>query len=414
MKIIVITPPYALERESELIMAALGAGAYRVHIRKPTWSRAQTAELVESIPPFLRERITLHDYFDLYEELGVGGLHVNGRNREFSAHFLDSKSRSCHTLEELRQSGGLDYATLSPIYDSISKVGYCSNFSYRELLEAKREGYLGQNTVALGGVTPKRITELYYLGFGGAALMGYVWQDATKEGVARRVKEAVKIARMCTNFSLQYITHKNATTGYVEGAEAALKGGARWVQLRAKDISNEEFISYGEQLRVMCDKAGATFILNDRVDLVHSLEADGVHLGREDMSPSQARKILGDDAIIGGTANTIEDIDRLIGEGVDYIGLGPFRFTTTKQRLSPTLGIEGYFNIVRDCIDRAYNTPIVAIGGITKEDISLIMESRVMGVALSGEILNAADSVATTREIVDILKMSSKGSPKDR
>ena len=87
------------------------------------------------------------------------------------------------------------------------------------------------------------------------------------------------------------------------------------------------------------------------------------------MSPSDARKILGNGYIIGGTANTLDDIERLIKEGVDYIGLGPFRYTETKKNLSPILGIGGYKKILTACKEKGYTIPIVAIGGITKNDI---------------------------------------------
>ena len=111
-----------------------------------------------------------------------------------------------------------------------------------------------------------------------------------------------------------------------------------------------------------------TFILNDRVELAALIGADGVHLGKNDMSPMEARSILGPQAIIGGTANTFDDILRLIDESVDYIGLGPFRFTSTKKNLSPVLGIEGYAHIFQLCKEHNINIPIVAIGGLDKSD----------------------------------------------
>ncbi|MFI3282100.1 MAG: thiamine phosphate synthase [Rikenellaceae bacterium] len=209
---------------------------------------------------------------------------------------------------------------------------------------------------------------------------------------------------MCKTFSLQYITHRNDSTTDIEGARAALRGGCRWVQLRMKGFSDEDFLSNAMELRETCHNEGATFLLNDRVELVQRCGADGVHIGKGDMTPTDARDILGDGAIIGGTANTTDDIDRLVAQGVDYIGLGPFRFTTTKEKLSPTLGIEGYVEAIKYCKERGYTTPIVAIGGITLDDISSIMECGVNGIALSGTILNAEDSVAMTSDIMKILE----------
>ncbi len=409
MKVIVITQPHAVACESELILAALAAGADRVHIRKPGWSRERLEQLISSIPQFLRERITIHDHFDLYEELGVIGVQVNRRNPNTPPFYEGIKSRSCHSFEELemvkwhKMAEDYDYVTLSPIYDSISKGGYTSTFSSEELAKAKSLGLINRRVIAMGGVTPESIPQLHNLGFGGVALLGYVWQDETIEGVTSRVQKAVKMARMCRNFSLQYITHRNEKLDDIGGAQAALDGGCRWVQLRMKGFADSEFIRRGRELRVACDKEGAILLLNDRVELVAMCEADGVHIGKGDMSPCEARKILGEGAIIGGTANSCEDIDHLVAQGVDYIGLGPFRFTTTKEKLSPTLGLEGYNAVVEHCRERGYTTPIVAIGGITTADIAPIMGCGVDGIALSGTILNAEDSVATTSDIVKIL-----------
>ena len=140
------------------------------------------------------------------------------------------------------------------------------------------------------------------------------------------------------------------------------------------------------------------------MELVERAGADGVHLGKNDMPVDEARKILGNGKIIGGTANTIEDIVRLHKQGADYIGCGPFRFTTTKKKLSPVLGLEGYKSIVQNMRDKGIDLPIVAIGGITVADIPAIMATGVTGIALSGAILGAADPVAMTENILKTLE----------
>ncbi len=405
MKVIVITLPTTEFCEAEKISTILRAGVSRVHIRKPNWSAEEHRELIREIPSELRCRLTLHDHFELCEELGVGGVQINSRNSSAPSSFEGVVSRSCHSLKECANCQSEDYVTLSPIYDSISKEGYSSNFTNEELLDAK----LGERVVAMGGVTPHQIPQLHALGFGGVALLGYIWQgddnsDNDIEAVVERAKKAVKMARMCANFSLQFITHRNDKKNDIEGAKAAISGGARWVQLRMKGFSDDEFLRNAHTLKSICSDVGATFLLNDRVELVGACGADGVHIGKGDMTPPKARAILGEGAIIGGTANTTEDIDRLVSEGVDYIGLGPFRFTTTKEKLSPTLGLDGYIDAINHCRAKGYTTPIVAIGGITTSDIAPIMRCGVSGIALSGTILNAEDSVAITSDIIDILE----------
>ena len=138
------------------------------------------------------------------------------------------------------------------------------------------------------------------------------------------------------------------------------------------------------------------------MEWVHRVKADGVHLGLKDMPVDEARRILGPEVIIGGTANTIEDVVMHAQRGANYIGCGPFRFTTTKEKLSPILGLEGYRNITAEMKKRGICLPIVAIGGITRADIPEIMQTGVTGIALSGTILNAEDPVEETRRILQL------------
>lgn len=202
---------------------------------------------------------------------------------------------------------------------------------------------------------------------------------------------------------LQYISHFTPQIGYAEGIRMALEGGCRWIQLRMKDAPAEKIIACAEEVLPLCRRHGAKFLLDDHVELVRQLGADGVHLGKNDMPVDKARKILGPDIIIGGTANTIEDIIRLHKQGADYIGCGPFRFTTTKKNLSPILGLDGYKSIVLKMKELGIDLPIVAIGGITVEDIPAVMGTGVSGIALSGAILGAPDPVEMTARIIETI-----------
>lgn len=200
---------------------------------------------------------------------------------------------------------------------------------------------------------------------------------------------------------IQFISHFTEQHTYLDSIRLALEGGIKWVQLRMKDATEDEIISIGTEVRKLCDQYGATFIIDDHVELVHKLKADGVHLGKNDMPIAEARNILGKDIIIGGTANTFEDIAAHYQATANYIGCGPFRFTTTKKGLSPTLGLEGYRNIMTKVKEAGINIPVVAIGGITAEDIPDIMQTGISGIALSGAILRAENPI---EEINRILK----------
>ena len=203
---------------------------------------------------------------------------------------------------------------------------------------------------------------------------------------------------------IQFISHSNERYSYLDGIRIALEGGCKWVQLRMKDAPDEQVAQLGVQARELCDRYGAKLILDDRVELVVQTGADGVHLGKNDMPIAQAREILGPGKIIGGTANTFEDIVAHWKSGADYIGCGPFRFTTTKKNLSPILGLEGYRDIVARMKDAGITLPLVAIGGITAEDIPAILETGVDGIAVSGTVLRAEDPAAEMAKLIELTK----------
>ena len=206
------------------------------------------------------------------------------------------------------------------------------------------------------------------------------------------------------SFQLQFISHQNEKMTYLDGIREALAGGCKCIQLRMKGSTDEEVRPIALKIKKLCKEQNATFLIDDRVQLVKELQIDGVHLGKNDMPIAEARKILGDDFIIGGTANTFEDVKAHYEAGADYIGCGPFRFTTTKEKLSPILGLEGYKEIIQKMKAENIDIPIVAIGGITKEDIPEIMKTGVNGIALSGCILNAKDPASETHDIMEMMR----------
>lgn len=202
-----------------------------------------------------------------------------------------------------------------------------------------------------------------------------------------------------TQLRLQFLT--NATERYDELDEVAmaLDGGCRWIQLRMKDADDDKVIAVGRAAARLCHARGAVLIIDDRVALCHAIGADGVHLGRHDMPVDEARRLLGAGAIIGATVNTPDDLRRAAAAGADYAGCGPFRFTTTKARLAPILGLEGYERLVkvRDGLGRPL--PLVAIGGITIADVPSLMSTGVDGVAISGCVVRAAEPVGAMRRL---------------
>ena len=202
---------------------------------------------------------------------------------------------------------------------------------------------------------------------------------------------------------IQFISHYSERYSYLDSIQLALEGGCRWIQLRMKDATDDEVRPIAVEAQKLCRAYGATFIIDDRVLLVHELQADGVHLGKNDMPIREARQILGPDYIIGGTANTFEDAKAHYEASADYIGCGPFRFTTTKKKLAPVLGLDGYRQIIQQMRAANITIPVVAIGGITKDDIPAILQTGITGIALSGTVLRADDPIAEMKHIINII-----------
>lgn len=203
---------------------------------------------------------------------------------------------------------------------------------------------------------------------------------------------------------IQFITHHTESISYLDSAMYALRGGCKWIQLRMKDASDEEVRPVAETLLEECRRHGAVMIIDDRVALAKEIGADGVHLGHDDMPIAEARAMLGGKYIIGGTANTLEDVMRIYEEGGDYVGCGPYRFTTTKKKLSPVLGTDGYRRILDGMKAHGIELPVVAIGGIELDDVAILKNTGVAGIAISGAVIRSASPEETMRNFINAEK----------
>jgi len=192
--------------------------------------------------------------------------------------------------------------------------------------------------------------------------------------------------------NLHYITQDVEDVSHQQLAINACEAGIDWVQLRVKNKHHHEWVDIAWEVKKICHQYNVKLIINDNVSVAKIVNADGVHLGKTDADPLEARKELGENAIIGGTANTFDDIKTLVDKGVNYIGLGPYRFTSTKNNLSPILGLQGYQEILKQCKINNITIPIIAIGGIQPEDVKLLINEGVYGIAVSSAITFSKNS----------------------
>lgn len=201
---------------------------------------------------------------------------------------------------------------------------------------------------------------------------------------------------------IQYISNGQARNEQITNIKQALDYGAEWIQLRWKEGVKSELFHLAEEVRALTQRYGAQLIINDFAELANHIDADGLHLGLEDGSIRKARALLGSEKIIGGTANSIDDIIQRIHEDCDYIGLGPLRYTKTKAKLSPILGHQGYREIIsRLAQDPRVVPPIIAIGGVCQEDISELWQAGVYGVAVSSQINLNPQSLISIKQQYD-------------
>jgi thiamine-phosphate pyrophosphorylase len=195
---------------------------------------------------------------------------------------------------------------------------------------------------------------------------------------------------------LQFLTLDASPLTHLEQARAALRGGVRWIQVRAKGRGEAEWVALAREVVALCRDHGATCVVNDSPRVARLAGADGVHLGPADASPADARRELGDVAIVGATLNFPAHLARLGDTRVDYVGVGPFRPTTSKAKLAPVHSAASLAGLIAAAAPRS----AYAIGGVTAADFVALRALGAHGIAVSGAIARAADPTAAARALV--------------
>lgn len=196
---------------------------------------------------------------------------------------------------------------------------------------------------------------------------------------------------------LQFISSNLRGENLYTEIEEVLSAGVNWIQLRIKNILETDYLREANRVKEIVDNYSATLIINDNVNVAKELGV-GVHIGKNDMPLQAARIVLGENAIIGATANTTEDIINL--KEADYIGLGPLNYTKTKQNLSPVLGIEGLTEILADLGEMSLNPKLTLVGGIKLEDLQSLKILGIASIAVSSLISSAENKEKIIKEIM--------------
>lgn len=182
-------------------------------------------------------------------------------------------------------------------------------------------------------------------------------------------------------------------------ATAALAGGATVIQLRDKGASTRTLIEEGLALRAVTRERGALLIVNDRVDVALAIEADGAHVGQEDLPAAMARRLLGPDRILGVSAATLQEAEEAVAAGADYLGVGPILATATKADAGPARGMR----LLIECAWK-FSLPLIAIGGITVENAVQVIQAGASGIAVITAVVHAEDITGAARQLRSVIE----------
>ncbi len=189
-------------------------------------------------------------------------------------------------------------------------------------------------------------------------------------------------------FSLYLVTDRTRTAGrpLPQVVEQALQGGVDAVQLREKDLSAGELLALAHSLGALCRRHGATFLINDRIDVVLAADADGVHLPVDSFAPADARRLLGPDVLIGASAHSLAEARAAAGGGADFVVFGPIYETPSKRTFGSPVGLDALAEVTR-----SISPPVFAIGGVTAERVCSVRQHGAYGIAVVSAILEADD-----------------------
>ncbi|MCS7179540.1 MAG: thiamine phosphate synthase [Anaerolineae bacterium] len=203
------------------------------------------------------------------------------------------------------------------------------------------------------------------------------------------------------NWSLYVITDAGLSRGrsHLEVIRAAIAGGATVVQYREKEGMTRRMIEEARALRELACQTGVLFIVNDRVDIALAVDADGIHVGQDDMPAPLARKLMGPEKIVGVSVDNLEQALQAERDGADYVGAGPIFATPTKPDAAPPIGLEGLAEICR-----RVSIPVIAIGGINEENAARVIAAGAAGIAVVSAVVAAPDVEAAARRLREIVE----------
>lgn len=412
MDLIVISPEGDRGDEHATLDRLFAAGLQRYHVRKPGWDQARLNRWLEGVAPQWRPRLT-----------GAFARHWKDDGRApgqpgpgpFS-------SRSCHDGKTLREAcGAYDAVFFGPVWASDSKPGRTplaegELHAASEYLQNRSRAERRTTVYALSGITPSRVTRISQLGFDGVAVLGGVWdegRDAIEFPGNPTRHEADPVERFrryqlaCFRAALPpllCLTQDGVGLSHPEQVRRLCQAGAKWIQVRVKGAAESDWETICRESAAICRDHGVLCTINDRPDLALKAGAPGVHLGQDDGLSAVAQRAREEDwrgaggLILGGTVNHLEGARAAVAaKGLDYVGVGPWRFTTTKRKLAPLLEAPGVERVIAEL----GALPAWVIGGVQAEDLPAIRALGAAGAAISSALYRNGGIAANYRLLAE-------------
>lgn len=358
------------------------------------------AEDVKKICDKNGKKLIIHKFISVAKQLGIKSIHIpfSEFTADNSLHsYFEKIGTSVHSVGDaaFAEKAGADYIIAGHIFATDCKK------------EAPPRGTEFLNKVcnavnipvyAIGGIDNNSISELYSVNqpnFSGVCMMSALMKSENPQEFVNKIKEKYFMKCDRSKFLLYAVTDRHWLNGRTleEDVEKALKGGATLVQLREKKLGFESFCNEALKIHRLCKKHGVPLIINDNIEVAKAVDAEGIHLGQDDMNISKARSILGDDKIIGATARTKEQALKAESDGADYIGSGAVFGTSTKSDAAK-MSLETLKEICS-----SVKIPVTAIGGITKDNVLNLKDCGISGAAVVSGIFGEKDIYNSTSEI---------------
>lgn len=369
------------------LKVAAEAGIDAIQIRS---KEARLYDFAKRVRKMLDCKLFINERVDIALAVHADGVHLPENSfscshvKKMASSFIVGKSVHCLKEAKMAEKEGADYIHFGPIFETATKK---EPQGLPKLTEVAT--HIGIPTIAVGGITPMRAANCIDAGaYGLAAISAFLDAEDIEEKVIAFKKCTKDKKRPFSGLTVIVNCHQ------IKLAQASLEGGANCIQLRHKEMFTKEAFKAAEGIATICQKRGALFIVNDRIDMALALNASGVHLGQNDIPINVARKALGHKKIIGVTAGSFKEALRAEEEGADYIGFGHIFPTESKIKKGKPLGL----NILAE-VKKELKIPLIAIGGISEKNIESVLKCGVDGVAMISAIASAKDPIETAKFI---------------